>query len=298
MTMLRGSFGDLMAPGLRALFMNKFGEKPPQYTRLYNMNTSQRQYEDDSYVAGFGLLVDKSEGASSTYDDPIQGYDKRYTHTTRSLAYRITKEMIEDDLYRAIQKLPAALARSTRATIETDAANMFNNGFVTTYDTGGDAKELFATDHPLVGGGTQKNELSTAADLSETSLEQAMIDLRATTDDRGILLNLMPKKLVIAPSNEWNAKKILNSTQEPSTGNNAINPANSLGLEIVVNDYLTDSDAWFILCDEHELNWFWRVTPDHYQGNDFDTDDAKYKVRARWSRGWSMPWGAFGSPGA
>ena len=297
MTMLRASFGDLMAPGLRALFMNKFGEKEPQYTKLFNMNTSQRQYEDDSYISGFGPLVTKNEGQSSTYDDAIQGYDKRYTHVTRSLAYRITKEMMEDDLYRAIQKMPQALARSTRTSIEQDGANIFNNGF--TSGTGGDGVYLFSASHPLKGGGTQTN-LITGADLSSTSLEAACVAMRAQTDDRGNLLNVMPKKLVVAPSEEWTAKELLQSANYPliSVNTSAINVARSLGLELVVNDYLTDADAWFLIGDEHEINWFWRVTPDHYQGNDFDTDDAKFKVRARWSNGWSLPWGIVGSAGA
>ena len=297
MTMQRASFGDLMAPGLRELFMNKFGEKAPQYTKLFNMNTSTRQYEDDSYVSGFGPLVTKGEGASSTYDDAIQGYDKRYTHVTRSLAYRVTKEMQEDDLYRAIARMPAALAKSTRTSIEQDAANIYNNGF--TAGLGGDGVYLFSASHPLVGGGVQTN-LITGADLSSTSLEAACVAMRAQTDDRGNLLNVMPKKLVVAPSEEWTAKELLQSANYPliSANTSAINVAKSLGLELVVNDYLTDADAWFLIGDDHEINWFWRVTPDHYQGNDFDTDDAKFKVRARWSNGWSLPWGWFGTPGA
>ena len=297
MTMRRNNFSDLMAPAMRAIFFEKFGEKPPQYTQIFNMLTTRRQYEDDSYIAGFGLVPKKSEGASVAYDDAIQGYDKRYTPETRSMAYRITLEMMEDELYRKIQKLPAALARSLRATIETDGANVFNNGFNSAY-TGGDGVELFSLVHPLVGGGTQKNELTTAADLTAASLEQAMLDIRATTDDRGILLNLLPRKLFVAPAGEWDAKVLLNTGQVIGSGNNDLNVASTLNLELVVLDYLTDTDAWFIGADEHEVNWFWRTLPDHYQGNDFDTDDAKFKIRARWACGWSLPWGMFGTPGA
>jgi phage major head subunit gpT-like protein len=280
--------------------MNKFGEKPPQYTQMFNVLTSQKQYEDDSYVTGFGPLVTKNEGQASTYDDAIQGYDKRYTHVTRSLAYRISREMIEDDRYRAIQKMPMALARSTRTSIEQDAANIYNNGFTDSAAYhGGDSKPLFSASHPLRGGGAQTN-LITGADLSSTSLESACVAMRAQTDDRGNLLNVMPKKLVVAPSEEWTAKELLQSTNYPliSANTSAINVAKSLGLELVVNDYLTDADAWFLLGDDHEINWFWRVTPDHYQDSDFDTDDAKFKVRARWSNGWSLPWGIVGSAGA
>lgn len=293
----RGNFGDLLAPGFRMIFFDNLGRKESQYTTLYNMLTSSRQYEDDSYVSGFGFIPLKSEGVEMDSDEVIQGFDKRYVHDTYALQYRITEEMEEDDLYSIMKKLPAALGTSMKETIETDGANMFNNGFNAAIETGGDGKELFATDHPLVGGGTQKNELSTAADLDATSLEQALIDIRATTDDRGLLVHLRPRLLVVPPEMEWTAQILLKSALDPDSANNAINPALNK-LQIVVNDYLTDTDAWFILCDTHELNWFWRVNPDHMQGNDFGTGDAKFKVRARWKRGWSIPWGAFGSPGA
>ena len=297
MPMQRPNFGDLLAPGFREIFFMKFGEKPSQYSELFNMETSTRQYEDDSYVSGFGLIPTKDEGVEMDSDEVIQGFDKRYTHDTYGLQYRLTEELMEDEMYGTMKKLPAALGRSMRVTVETDGANMYNNGFDSGVETGGDGVELFSTLHPLVGGGTQKNELTTAADLSATSLEQALIDIRATTDDRGLPLNLIPRKLIIPPELDWTAKKLLGSSQDPDSANNAINPAHN-ALKIVVNDYLTDTDAWFIMGDEHELNWFWRIKPDHMQGNDFGTGDAKFKVRARWKRGWSLPWGVFGSPGA
>ena len=296
MAMNRGNFGDLLAPGFRMIFFDNLGRKESQYTQLYNMQTSSRQYEDDSFVTGFGMIPLKSEGVEMDSDEVIQGFDKRYTHDTYALQYRITEEMREDELYGVMKKLPAALGVSMKETIETDAANMYNNGFDSGVETGGDGIELFATDHPLVGGGTQKNELTTAADLDATSLEQALIDIRATTDDRGLATHLRPRYLVVPPEMEWTAQILLKSSLDPDSGNNAINPALNK-LQIIVNDYLTDTDAWFILCDTHELNWFWRVHPDHMQGNDFGTGDAKFKVRARWKRGWSLPWGAFGVPG-
>ena len=295
MTMQRGSFGDLLAPGFREIFMNKFNLYPSGIEQIFNMNTSSRQYEDDSYVAGFGLLAAKTEGGSSTYDDPIQGYDKRYTHTTYSLAYRVTKEMWEDDLYGTMAKLPAALARSTTVTIETDGANVLNNCESGSY-LGGDGKALLSTTHPLVGGGTQKNRLTTGASLNATSLEQAYIDIGETTDDRGLLLHLRPRKMLIPIELDWESQELLRTPKDPDSANNAINPAMGF-VEPIVNHFMTDADMWIILCDEHELNWFWRVRPDHMQDNDFDTDDAKFKVRTRWSRGWSIPWGVFGSSG-
>lgn len=294
----RAGFNDLTAPGFRDIFLDNFGERPTEYTEIFNMETMSTQYVDDSYVTGFGNVPVKNEGTSITYDEALQGFDKRYTAVTRGLAYRITEEMIEDDRYRIMRKMPAQLGRSMRNTIEQDGANMLNNAFDgTNYADGGDGKELLALDHPLMGGGTQKNELTNAADFSYTSLEQATTDIAATTTDRGQLMNLMPKKLIVHPSKLWKAQKILKSSQEPGSANNDINPALNF-VTVSANHYFTDPDAWFIICDMHEMNWFWRVKPDHQMGNDFDTGDAKFKVRGRWVRGWSLPWGVFGSPGA
>ena len=164
----RAGFGDAVAPGFRKIFVNhlQFGERPMEYTNIYNMETMSTQYVDDSYVTGFGNVPTKNEGSSVTYDEALQGFDKRYTAVTRGLAYRITEEMIEDDRYRIMGKMPAQLGKSMRNTIEQDGANMLNNAFDgTNYADGGDSKELLATDHPLMGGGTQKNELTSAADF-------------------------------------------------------------------------------------------------------------------------------------
>jgi len=301
MTIHRTNFADELAPGFRQIFMDalKFGEKPGVIGRVYNMpKTPAQAYVDDSYMTGFGLASTKDEGASSAYDDIYQGLDTRYTFDTYSLAYRVTKEMMEDSLYGLMQKLPKAAGRSMRATVETDGANMFNNGTSGSYVMdGGDGLALFSTSHTLVSGGTQKNRLTTAADLSPTSYEQACIDIKDTTDDRGILMDLKPKKLLYPNELAWTVRKVFGSEKDPESANNAINPANDDRLEFVEWSYLTDADEWFIICDEHELNWFWRVMPDHYQGNDFDTDDAKFKSRARWKRGWSSPWGVFSGVG-
>lgn len=300
MTMQRTSFADSLAPGFRQIFMDalKFGEKPPVINRMFNIQSATTQYVDDSYVTGFGLVPTKSESSPSTYDEIYQGLDTRYTFDTYSMAYRVSKEMVEDERYGLMKKLPKALGRSMRATVETDGANLWNNGFSGSYVGGPDSLALFSASHVLVSGGTQSNLLSTAADLSATSYETASIALKDTTDDRGILLDLKPKKLLFPNELSWTVKKLFESTLDPNSGNNAVNPMADEKLEFVENSYLTDPDAWFILCDENEINWIWRVQPDHYQGNDFDTDDAKFKVRARWKRGWSSPWGVFGTPGA
>jgi len=301
MTALRASFADAMAPGFRQIFMDalKFGEKPPVNNKIYNFPTTPAtQYVDDSYVTGFGLVSKKTESASTTYDDFYEGLDTRYTHDTYSQGYRLSKEWQEDERYGLMAKLPKATGRSMRATIETDGANVLNNGFDNTnYPGGPDSLSLFSASHLFVTGGVQKNMPSSMADLSETSWLQANIDLKDTTDDRGIMLDLKPQKLIYPNEMSYLVKKLFGSPQEYNSGNNSINPVHSESIEQIEWSYLTDTDAWFVLCDEHELNWFWRVMPDHYQGNDFDTDDAKFKSRARWIRGWSSPWGIYGNSG-
>jgi phage major head subunit gpT-like protein len=295
MSTLRAAFGYLLYPGFRQIFMDKFNSYSDEYTKIVNVQSSDRQYEEDTSVSGFGLVPQKNEGAGIYYDDPIQGYKKRYTHTTYGMGFRVTREMWEDDLYGKMKKMPKGLGRSLRLTIEQDVANIYNNGFDSTY-TGWDGKELFSTTHPRTGGGTWSNHASTNADLAPTSLEQALIDIAATTDDRGLLLALQPKLLLVSPTFNWTASKILESTLLPGGGNNDINPAKGL-MPYEVNHFLTDADAWFVLCSDHEVNMFYRRRPDFEQGNDFDTEDAKYKATARWSRGWSEPRGVYGNPG-
>lgn len=297
MTGLRANFGPLLAPGLREIFFDKFDSYPTQYTELFNVETSTRKYEDDYGVSGFGLVPEKPEGVGIFYDDPIPGYSKRYTHSTFALGFRVTRELYEDDLYGIIRKMPKGLGKSMRLTVEIDGANVLNNGFTAGATAGPDGVALFSATHPLTGGGTSSNTLAVAADLTETSLEQAIIDIAATTDDRGLLQMIKGKKLVVSPSMAWTAARLLKSTLTPATPNNAINPAEGI-MPFIVNNYLTDTDAWFIYGDEHQVNWFWRRKPDFEQGNDFDTEDAKYKATARWSNGFSDWRGVYASPGA
>jgi hypothetical protein len=297
--MLRNNFPDLLgAVAFEEIFFDNFDAVGEQWPDLFRRKTSLRQFEDISYIAPFGTIPEKSEGSAVTFDDPIQGFDERYTHKTYALAYRITKEMQEDELYNIIPQFPASMGRSMAETRNIDGAGIYNNGFDATVQLGGDQKELFATDHPLVGGGTQKNELTSAAVLSADSLEQALIDIRATTDDRGKLLNIRPVALVVPPELLWTAQILLGTSLDPDSANNAINPAARQGLKLIVNDYLTSTTAWFLLSSDHKVTWYDRVMPSHEGGNDFDTDDMKFKVRARWSNGWDLPWGAFGTPGA
>jgi hypothetical protein len=299
MTASSANFADLINPIFNKIFIDAlaFGEKPPIMESVFNVqNMGKRAYVDDSYVTGMGLIPEKDKGSAVSYDDIYQGLDKRYTAKTMSMGYRVEKELYEDELYGIIQQMPAALGRSWRATVETDGANVLNRAETSGY-TGSDGKTLLATDHTLMTGGTQKNRLTTAADLSATSWEQALIDLKDTTDDRGILLDLKPAALVYPNELDFTRKKLFGSSLDPDSGNNAINPVSDSKIKFVEWSYLTDPDAWFILCEGHMVKWYWRIKPEHYQGNDFDTDDAKFKVRGRYAYGWTVPWGFFGSMG-
>lgn len=296
MTTQRSNFGDLLGPGFREIFFDYFKRYPDEYNKITNVQDMwDTQYMDEGGLSGFGTVPEKNEGTGITYDDPIQGYDKRYTAVTYALGFRVTREMWEDDRYNKMKKMPKALGTSMRHTIELDAANIYNRAFNTDY-TGPDGSVLCATSHALTGGGTEQNRLTTDADLSETSFEQALIDIAATTDDRGLVLALKPRKLLVTPNNWVVASKLLKSTQEFSSGNNAINPFNGI-VEMVVNHYLTDTDAWWLLCDDHLVNFFFRKRPDFEQDNEFDTDDAKFKARARWVTGWTDWRGIYGTQG-
>ncbi|TAL13925.1 hypothetical protein EPN95_04530 [Patescibacteria group bacterium] len=289
------NFADLLAPGFRAIFLDKFGQYPEEYSKAFNVLSSTKNYEEDSFVSGFGLAPIKRQGESISYADPKQGFDKRYVHDTYGLGFIVTRELWEDDQYGKIKRMPNSLARSLRATVETTAANVLNRAFNSSF-TGADGKEMCATDHALLGGGTQKNELTNAADLTATSFEQALIDIADTTDDEGLLLALRPMKLVVPTELDWTATKLLESTLDPESANNAVNPGKSR-LPYMVYHWLTDPDAWFILCEDHELNFFWRRRPDFERDNDFDTENARFKATMRFIASWSLPWGIFGSPG-
>lgn len=297
--MTRAEFNDAMSPSFNEIFNTalEFGPYADEYMDLFRMKTSTRQYEKGSYVTGFGAVPQKAEGSTVTYDAIIEGLDKTYTHNTYALAYRISQEMIEDEQYGIIGELPEALGRSMRYTINVDGANVYNNGFSNSYLDGPDGLELFSSLHPLMDGTTQRNELSSTADLSYTSLNQALIDIGDMTDDRGLALQLMPKTLVVAREGWWPAQQLLKTAAGYQSANGDINPAMGV-LDLKVNHFLTDADAWFILCEGHRVTWYWRIKPQHGNGNDFDTDDSKFKTRARWSRGWDTYQGVFGVEGA
>lgn len=295
-------FSHLLAPGLHDIFFNKYNQWPDEYSQVFNVLTSNRNYEEDAEVVGLGKLVSKSEGAAVTYDDPYQSTDKkRYTHTAYGLGFRVTEEMYADDLYGIIKKMPASLARSAKQTTEVEAWGIFNNAFNTT-NTGLDGLALCSTTHTNVKkiGGPYSNRLATDSDLSVTSLQAAIELMEDTTDDRDMNIMLKPKRLIVTPSNKWMARELLNSAQKPHTADNEINALKDEELSYFVGHYLTDDDAWFLVTDkaDHYLNFFWRKKVAFGNSDDFDTGDAKFKATMRFSVGFSGWRGVVGTPGA
>lgn len=292
-----GDFGELLEPGLRSVYGTAYKSYPEQYTKIFDVRTSGKRTEYMLSISGFGLVNAKTESASVDYDEPVQGFKSSQTAVTYGKGFSISREMYEDDQYNIINKYPKALARSNRVTIEQTGADVLNRAFNSSY-TGGDTKELCATDHPLIGGGTYANELSTSADFDVTSLEQALLDIGDMVDDRGLLLQAMGKKLVGPPELQFQFARTLKSTLDPESAMNTVNAvANVLPFEI--NNYLTDPDAWFIITDIPDgLICYWRRKPEFTRDNDFDSENAKFKTTFRVSFGWGDPRQIFGSPGA
>lgn len=296
-----GSFAKALWPGINAWYGKEYSEYPVQWDKLVETHKSTRAFEEDVGESGFGLAVVKPEGSPISYDSARQGFITRYSHIVYGLGFVITREMMDDDLYDVIGERKAkGLAFSMRQTKEIVVANLYNRAFNASY-TGGDGKEMIATDHPLVAGGTFSNELTTAADISEAALEQASIDIQAFTNDRGLLIAVRPRTLIITPSQEFEVKRILGTVGRVATANNDLNALKTMGIipEVVVNNYLTDSDAWFIRTDvKNGLKLFERRADEFGMDNDFDTENAKFKATARYSVGWTDPRGIYGSPGA
>lgn len=296
------AFSHLLAPGLHDAFFNRYNQYPEEYSQVFNVLTSTRQYEEDTEVAGLGKLVKKTEGQNITYDDPFQSTDRvRYTHDTFALGFRVSYELYKDDQYGIINRMPQALARSAHQTIEAEAWDVFNNAF-TASTAARDDIALCSTAHTNVKktGGPYSNRLATDSDLSITSLQSAVELMENTTDDRDLNIMLKPKRLIIAPASKWMARELLNSEKKPHTANNEINALMDEELMYMVCHYLTDTDAWFLVTDksDHYLNFYWRERLFFDNDDDFDNGDAKFKATCRFSKGFSGWRGVVGTPGA
>jgi hypothetical protein len=290
-----------LEPGLNALFGLEYKRYENEHAEIFDSENSDRAFEEEVMLSGFANAAVKPEGSGVSYDNAQETFTSRYTHETIALAFAITEEAIEDNLYdRLASRYTKALARSMANTKQVKAANVLNNAFNTNYP-GGDGKELLATNHPTIAG-TFSNELATSADLNETSLEQSLIDIAAFTDERGLKVAARGMKLIIPSELQFTAERLMKSSGRVGTADNDVNAVVSMGMipqGYVVNHYLTDTDAFFIKTDvPNGLKMFVRSPIKTSMEGDFDTGNVRYKARERYSFGWSDPRGIFGSPGA
>jgi hypothetical protein len=291
-----------LLPGLNALFGLEYARYGEEHKEIFETETSERSFEEETKLSGFSAAPVKNEGSAIAYDNAQEVFTARYNHETIALGFSLTEEAIEDNLYDSLSaRYTKALARAMAYTKQTKAAAILNNGFDTDY-TGGDGQPLFSASHPLVSGGTNSNIPVTPADLNETALEAAVIQIAAWTDERGLLIAAKPRKLVVAPSNMFVATRLLETELRVSTADNDINAIKSNGSipeGYTVNHFLTDPDAWFLTTDvPNGLKHFVRTPMAQSMDGDFDTGNVRYKSRERYSFGWSDPLGMFGSEGA
>ena len=301
MAISRGQLVKELEPGLNALFGLEYKRYENQHAEIFDTETSDRAFEEEVMLSGFANAQVKPEGSGVTFDNAQETFTARYTHETIALAFAITEEAIEDNLYdRLASRYTKALARSMANTKQVKAANVLNNAFSTDF-TGGDGKPLLATDHPTIAG-SFSNTLSTQADLNETSLEQSLIDINAFTDERGLKIAARGVKMIIPSELQFTAERLMKSNQRVGTADNDINAIRSMGMVTqgyVVNNFLTDPDAFFIKTDvPNGMKMFVRAAIKTAMEGDFDTGNVRYKARERYSFGFSDPRGMFGSSGA
>ena len=291
-----------LLPGLNALFGLEYARYGEEHKEIYETETSERSFEEETKLSGFSAAPVKNEGSAIAYDNAQEAWTTRYNHETIALGFSITEEAIEDNLYDSLSaRYTKGLARAMAYTKQIKAAAVLNNGFSALY-TGGDGQPLFSTAHPLVSGGTNSNTPSTQTDLNETSLEAAVIQIAAWTDERGLLIAAKPKKLVIPPALMFVATRLLETSLRVGTTDNDINALKNNGSipeGYTVNHYLTDTNAWFLMTDvPNGLKHFVRTPLQNSMDGDFDTGNVRYKARERYSFGVSDPLGIFGSPGS
>ena len=291
-----------LLPGLNALFGLEYAKYGEEHKEIYETETSERSFEEETKLSGFAAAPVKNEGSAIAYDNAQEAWTARYTHETIAMGFSITEEAVEDNLYDSLSsRYTKALARGMAYTKQVKAAAILNNGF-SGGPTYGDGQVLFSTSHPLVSGGVNSNTPSTAADLNETSLENAVIQIAAWTDERGLLIAAKPRKLIVPPSLMFVATRLLETELRVSTADNDINALKNNGSipeGYTVNHYLTDTNAWFLCTDvPNGLKHFVRTPMSTGMDGDFDTGNVRYKARERYSFGVSDPLGVFGSPGA
>jgi hypothetical protein len=293
-----------LLPGLNALFGMEYATYGEQHKEIYETETSERSFEEETKLSGFSAAPVKNEGSAIAYDNAQEAWTARYNHETIALGFSLTEEAIEDNLYDSLSaRYTKALARAMAYTKQVKSANVLNNGFTNTAAYyGGDGVPLFSASHPLVTGGTNSNIPSTPADLNETSLEAAVIQIAAWTDERGLLIAAKPKKLIVPPALQFVATRLLETELRVGTNDNDINAIKNNGSVAegyTVNNFLTDTNAWFLTTDvPNGMKHFVRSPLANSMDGDFDTGNVRYKARERYSFGWSDPLGMYGSVGA
>jgi len=305
MAISRAQLAKELEPGLNALFGMSYDTYDREYEEIFSIEDSQRAFEEEVLITGFGSAPVKTEGQGVSFDTASEGFTARYTHDTIALAFSLTDEAVEDNLYDSLgRRYVKALARSMANTKEVKGADVLNNAFNTSF-AGGDGQPMISTAHPLAGGGTLANRATTMADLNETSLEDSLIDISTFTDDRGLTFSVQATKLVIPPQLTFVADRILNSQLRVGTADNDINAIRNTGVlpgGYTVNHYLTDPDAYFILTSVTEsgegLKMFQRTAMETSMEPDFSTGNIRYKARERYSFGFSDWRGIYGSQGA
>jgi hypothetical protein len=292
-----------LLPGLNALFGLEYATYGEQHKEIYETETSERSFEEETKLSGFSAAPVKNEGSPIAYDNAQEAFTARYTHVTIAQGFSLTEEAIEDNLYDSLSaRYTKALARSMAYTKQVRAASVLNNGFTGGAFAGGDGVALFSTQHPLVSGGVNSNRPTTGADLNETSLEAAVIQIAQWTDERGLLIAAKPKKLIVPPQLQFVATRLLETELRVGTADNDINAIKNNGSipeGYTVNNYLTDVNAWFLTTDvPNGMKHFVRTPLSNSMDGDFDTGNVRYKSRERYSFGFSDPLGMFASPGA
>jgi hypothetical protein len=291
-----------LLPGLNALFGLEYARYGEEHKEIYETETSERSFEEETKLSGFSAAPVKNEGSAIAYDNAQEAWTTRYNHETIALGFSITEEAIEDNLYDSLSaRYTKGLARAMAYTKQVKAAAVINNGFSAGYP-GGDGVALFSTAHPLINGGTNSNTPSTQVDLNETSLEAAVIQIAAWTDERGLLIAAKPKKLIVPPALMFVAKRLLDTELRVGTTDNDINAIKQMGAipeGYTVNHFLTDNNGWYLTTDvPNGLKHFIRSPLAQSMDGDFDTGNVRYKSRERYSFGWSDPLGIWGSSGS
>jgi hypothetical protein len=293
-----------LLPGLNALFGLEYARYGEEHKEIYETETSERSFEEETKLSGFSAAPVKNEGSAIAYDNGQEAWTARYNHETIALGFSLTEEAIEDNLYDSLSaRYTKALARAMAYTKQVKSAAVLNNGFTNSAQYyGGDGVPLFSASHPLVSGGTNSNIPSTPADLNETSLENAVIQIAAWTDERDLLIAAKPRKLIVPPALQFVATRLLETELRVGTADNDINALKNNGSipeGYTINHYLTDNNAWFLTTDvPNGMKHFVRTPLSQSMDGDFDTGNVRYKARERYSFGWSDPLGMFGSQGA